>query len=63
MNKRKVTVNFIIQYEDVGIVHPNEAVMVARMTAMDHYDTCRNAMEQALEDLGATNVEVQMTAY
>lgn len=63
MNKRKVTVSVTTQFVDMGMESTEDAINIVKGVMVTHGQACQDEIRQALEDAGASDVLVHMTAY
>lgn len=63
MNKRKVTVSVTTQFIDMGMESTDDAINIIRGVMVTHGKACQEEIKQALENAGARDVLVHMTAY
>lgn len=63
MNKRKVTVQVSVWFEDMMMESTDEAIDLVKSVLSTHGDHCKAEIEQALKDAGARDVAINMLAY
>jgi hypothetical protein len=59
----KITATLHIWYADLGIVDPDEARETIKTALFDMHHKCHQEMQLALEDIGAKDVELNITVY
>lgn len=63
MNKRKVTVSVTTQFIDMGMESTDDAINIVKGVMVTHGQACQEEIKQALENAGAGDVIVHITAY
>lgn len=63
MAKRKVTVSVTTQFIDMGMESTDDAINIIKGVMVTHGEACHAEIKRALEDAGAKDVVVHMTAY
>lgn len=60
---RKVTVSVQVHFVDMAMESTEDAIDIIKGVMLTHGEPCRAEIQQALEDAGAKDVTVWMTAY
>lgn len=63
MKERKVTVSVCVKFIDMGMESTDDALNIIKGVMVTHGQACQEEIKQALEDAGAADVLVHMTAY
>lgn len=61
--RQKRTAHLHIWYSDMDVINTDDAIETIRSVLIDMKHKCESELANALEDIGAKNVEMQITVY
>ena len=61
--QRKCTVHLNVYFTDIGVVNTDEAIETVKTVLYELHHHCQEQLKNALEDIGARDVELNFVAY
>lgn len=61
--KRKITVSTSIRFEGMAMDSTDAALEIVKSVLVSHSEQCKEEIARALEEAGAQDVFISMTAY